>query len=315
MFIGLNAQVDITFRVDMSGETVSADGVHVAGDLNGWNTTANPLTDQGNGIYMVTVQLDPGRDIKYKYLNGNAWGADEAAPAACAVGSGDRIFTVPAVNDTLDLHAFGACPAIIKKTHVIYSVDMRGQSISTDGIHVAGNFQNWEPGNSRMIDNGDSTYSLGVDVLGSILTVQYKYVNGNGWGSEESVPAECANGDNNRFMATSSDTVVLPTYQFGTCEITASTTGLSDDLQPSVFVVSPSPASDFAQVTLQAATLKQAELSVLDLFGRVYLTEKVQADNGSLKHTLEVRNWPAGVYIIRIKSEAGSAAKRFVVIR
>ena len=47
----LQAQVDITFRVDMSNETVSADGVHVAGDLNGWSTTNDLLTDQGGGIY------------------------------------------------------------------------------------------------------------------------------------------------------------------------------------------------------------------------------------------------------------------------
>ena len=111
--MGAQAQVDITFRVDMSGQTISADGVHVAGDLNGWSTTDHPLADQGDGIYMVTVSLDPGRDIQYKYLNGNAWGTEESAPSDCTVGGSNRIFTVPTVSDTLDLVPFNGCQDVV----------------------------------------------------------------------------------------------------------------------------------------------------------------------------------------------------------
>ncbi|MFK7921929.1 MAG: T9SS type A sorting domain-containing protein [Bacteroidia bacterium] len=312
-FIFLNAQVNITFQVDMSGETISGDGVHVAGDLNGWSTSDNQLMDQGNGIYMTTVSLDPGRDIKYKYLNGNAWGAEETPPSDCSIGGNDRIFTVPAVDDTLVLHAFSACPAVVKKTHVIFTVDMEGQTISADGLHIAGNFQAWDPGASLMVDNGDSTYSLGTDVLGSILTVQYKYVNGNAWGSEESIPSECSNTETNRFMAISGDTVILPTYKFGSCEVTSAATGLTDLLRPTVFVVSPSPASAFVQIELQTTAVKQAKLSVSDLFGRSFATETVAGNNGDIKHSFNVEQWPAGIYMVRFESEAGYAVKRFVV--
>ncbi len=77
--------VDVTFRVDMSNETVSPYGVHVAGTFNGWNASATELLDQGNGVYAATVTLGEGEYHEFKYLNGNAWGTDESVPPGCAI--------------------------------------------------------------------------------------------------------------------------------------------------------------------------------------------------------------------------------------
>lgn len=41
------SQAEVTFRVNMSAETVSADGVHLVGSMNDWNTTSNQLTQEG----------------------------------------------------------------------------------------------------------------------------------------------------------------------------------------------------------------------------------------------------------------------------
>ena len=77
-FMGYS-QVDVTFRLDMSGETVSPDGVHVAGSINGWSPDATTLMQEGStDVYSVTVQLDEGWHY-YKFLNGNAWGTEENA--------------------------------------------------------------------------------------------------------------------------------------------------------------------------------------------------------------------------------------------
>ena len=43
----LQAQtVNVTLKVDMTGLTVSTDSVHVVGSFNGWNPTANVLTQE-----------------------------------------------------------------------------------------------------------------------------------------------------------------------------------------------------------------------------------------------------------------------------
>ncbi|MEC8663027.1 MAG: hypothetical protein VXY03_04050, partial [Bacteroidota bacterium] len=82
------------------------------------------------------------------------------------------------------------------QTTVTLTVDMTNEMVSTDGIHVAGNFQGWEPGGTPMMDNGDGTWSY-TFTSDTAATYQYKFVNGNMWGSDESVPAACA-FDNNR---------------------------------------------------------------------------------------------------------------------
>lgn len=216
----LQAQTNVTFQVDMSGIPVAAEGVHVAGNLNGWNTEANQLTDQGNGIYTVTIELVPGTDIEYKYLNGNAWGTEEAAPASCTVGGNNRIFTVPAEDTVLDVVPFNGCPSNTPTQNVTFRVDMSGQTVSGNGVHIAGNFQGWSPGNTQMTPTTGDIYEVTVTVLSSISILQYKYVNGNDWGSEETPGSGCANGNNNReyVIAGGGADVTIPTEPFGGCE-------------------------------------------------------------------------------------------------
>ncbi|MFK7807368.1 MAG: T9SS type A sorting domain-containing protein [Saprospiraceae bacterium] len=218
MTFNIVAQVQVTFQVDMSGQSVSADGVHIAGSLNDWNTEANTLTDQGNNIYAVTLDLTPGVDYEYKYLNGNAWGTEEAAPGTCTIGGSNRIFTAPTANMTLPVTPFNNCPSAVETQMVKFSVDMTGQSISGNGVHVAGNFQGWNPGAISLSPVGNNIYEVTVPVLSSISVIQYKFVNGNDWGMEETPGAGCANGDNNRlYIIKDAGDVDLPTATFGGC--------------------------------------------------------------------------------------------------
>ena len=46
------AQSAITFQVDMSNEVVAAEGVHLAGNFQGWDPAATVLTDDDmDGIH------------------------------------------------------------------------------------------------------------------------------------------------------------------------------------------------------------------------------------------------------------------------
>lgn len=306
------AQVDITFQVDMSGETVSADGVHVAGDINGWSTSDNPLTDQGNGIYMTTISLDPGRDIQYKYLNGNAWGNEEAAPANCTVGGNNRIFTVPTFNDTLELVPFNGCAQVVEKRRVTFRVDMSGEIPSADGVHVAGNFVAWDPSVAMMTDIGDGIYEYETDVLASILTVQYKYVNGNAWGNEEPVPDDCKNGDSNRFEVLTQDTVVLPTFTFGTCDSVASATSIFSQLPPESLQVVVAPGSRTLEFHI-AESLGKTTLRLFDLQGRLFASETVMASAAQVDHQIEMTTWVPGIYVVHAETLDGQLTKRFIL--
>ena len=229
-FLSWAQNYNVTFRVDMNQQSsVSTNGVHVAGDFQAaagfpgdWNPATTALNDADqDGIYEVTVQI-PAGSYQYKFINGNAWGQDELAPAACAVSGTNRGLTVN--GDTLlPAVCYSLCApcATGNNFDVTFRVDMSQETVSTNGVHVAGNFQsaagfpsNWNPGTTALSDtDGDGIYEVTLSLPGG--SYQYKYVNGNAWGNDESVPGGCATS-NNREVIISGDSVLFA-YCFGTC--------------------------------------------------------------------------------------------------
>ena len=222
---------DLTFQVDMGQETVDPSGVHVGGDFqaiggfgSNWNpSTAQMLDPDGDGVYELTVTLPVGT-YQYKFVNGNSWGKDESVPPACSGNSGDRSIDVTGDMSTPSI-CFEACRACstspLPNVDITFQVDMSQQTISPNGIHVAGNFQaaagfgsDWNPSSSSMSDpDGDSIYTLTVSVPAG--TYQYKFVNGNSWGVDESVPSGCATSNNRELTATASTS--SPLVCFSSC--------------------------------------------------------------------------------------------------
>jgi hypothetical protein len=114
----------VTFQVDMSGQTVSPTGVHIAGsfaDANSDGTIDNPypnwdpsvlaLTDQGNGIWSITLDLVAG-SYQYKFINGNVWDISEifSWDSNCQnLLSGNRYVMVESVDTVLPTVCWNEC--------------------------------------------------------------------------------------------------------------------------------------------------------------------------------------------------------------
>ncbi|MGB2189788.1 MAG: hypothetical protein ACPH0C_02005, partial [Flavobacteriales bacterium] len=94
------AQVPVTFQVDMNNETVSADGVHIAGGFQGWDPAATMMSDDDmDGVYEVTVDLPADSTYEFKFINGMAWDFVEDVPPTCQVevaGNDNRFLTIGA---------------------------------------------------------------------------------------------------------------------------------------------------------------------------------------------------------------------------
>lgn len=153
---GSSNTVNITFRVDMTSQTVSTNGVHLAGTFQSWDPAATEMLPVGNNIYAVTVQLNSGEWETYKFINGNAWGSEEVVPPECAIpdGYGNRYFIVPENDISLEPVCFSECNSCGTTSYpvtVTFRVDMTGQTISPNGVHVTGSFQSWDPAASEMI--------------------------------------------------------------------------------------------------------------------------------------------------------------------
>ena len=227
----LQSQTSVTFRVDMSAETVAAGGVHIAGSFqsaaglgSNWNPAATAVPDlNGDDIYEITVLPPPGT-YEYKFINGNAWGMDENPPSDCSIGNtNNREVTVANAALLLPPHPFNGCITTLR-----FAINMSNQTVSPEGVHVMGNFQqaagfaqNWDPASTAMQDlNGDGTYEL--DLTMPFGNYQYVFVNGNTAAQAENLSGSCSEpGDNGspvRKVNFTSGTEAPAIFCFNTCD-------------------------------------------------------------------------------------------------
>lgn len=239
------AQVSVTFRVDMNGQTVSPNGVHVAGSWQeeagfggDWNPGVSTMTDaNADGIYELNVNIPAGQ-YEFKYLNGNDWPQEESIPNISQVGGGNsnRFFAVTAWHGSNPLDNDGnpflpngfLLPAITfggsspsGKVAVRLQIDMTNQTVGDLGVHVAGDAitPNWTPqyGTATLSANNKYAYVTHLDPNASY---QYKFLNGDFWGTDESVPGACANGGN-RIVVVETNAVIADPFCFATCDLCA----------------------------------------------------------------------------------------------
>jgi len=240
--LGVQAR-KVAFRVDMTGQTVSANGVHFTGnfkdiDYNGvfenpnlisWDPAAYALTANGN-IYTYVLDVAAGLPYEFKFINGNDWGSAENIPTASQVGggNGNRWVYIPAstATDTLMLAPIkfsGNAPAGQKLVRL--NVDMaKVTAVSTNGVHLAGNLVEWDPAKFQMANykgNGEMSGSVYqyMAYVNSGASPEYKFINGNGWGDSESVPSACqvGGGNSNRFLSNITTDTIISKVCFGSC--------------------------------------------------------------------------------------------------
>jgi hypothetical protein len=214
--------VEVTFRVDMSEETVSPQGVHLLGTFNGFDPAATPMTDAGAGIYITTLTLEEFEEIQYVFVNGNTLAGAEIVPASCADAEGYRTFIVPGNLLTLPVVCFGKCePCVPPPTvNVTFQVEMSNDTVSAAGIHLAGSFQGWDPASTMMSLVGDSIYAITL-ILESGTHHTFKYINGATFEEQEQVPPACGEDDTfggyNRYLDVPLTDTVLAAVCFGSC--------------------------------------------------------------------------------------------------
>ncbi|MBL0316164.1 MAG: T9SS type A sorting domain-containing protein [Flavobacteriales bacterium] len=224
--------VDVTFYVDLNNETVSPNGVHIAGNFQGWNAASTPLTDaDADGVFTATVAVDSNTSLLYTFINGDTFGGQESVPSSCGVDNGfggyNRSLTVADINiitDTICYSACTACESVVQPltVDVTFYVDMNNETVSPNGVHIAGSFQGWNPATSAMTDSDlDGVYEF-TAAIDTNSTIQYVFINGNAWTGQEVVPMTCGIsngfGGYNRSLDIVEEDIVLDIVCFATCE-------------------------------------------------------------------------------------------------
>ena len=305
------ATKNVTFNVDMNQVTQAFTTPEVNGLWNNWCGNCNPLMDaNGDGIWTTTLPLPIGSTQEYKF-SADAWTIQEQNNPAASCTNGNvtytnRVLVVPATDTVLNVVCWSQCTAC--DVDVTLKVNMAWEkannAISADGIHVAGDFQGWLPGATEMLDaNNDGIYEKTVTVPAN-SSIQYKFINGNAWGSDESVPSACVVPTTfNRGASFAYGDSTLSPVCFGKCTDCAA--GLGESLQNvSLF---PNPTrGQFNLVRMDAAT--EVEVSVLDLQGKVLTVAKWSEGVDAL--SIDLSNFANGVYMVGMTSEEGSRTMR-----
>ena len=192
----------VTFSVDMSQYEEAYGGVFVNGTFNGWCGGCNPMTDNGDGVYSVTVDL-PADTIEYKFtLDG--WTAQEEfdGSESCTStidGFSNRSYVVTE-DSALPVVCYNSCDACeddngggtpADSLAVFFSVDMNNYGGTFGFVNVAGTWNNFCADCNQMTDEDqDGVWSTTI-VLAVGENYRYKYQL-DGWADQE----ELAPGDN-----------------------------------------------------------------------------------------------------------------------
>jgi len=318
--------VNVTFRVDMSERVVSPDGIHLPGTFCNWKTDSLEMLPAGNNIYELTVPCEAGNMEQYKFLNGISWTiGDENVPAECGVpngyGSYNRFLYVPFQDTILKLVCFSRCDSCPPKVNITFRVSMAWQSISPDGVHLAGTFNSWNPAVTQLAQvDGGSFYQV-VQPLGINDFVQYKFVNGANIPDEERVPKECgyyAGPDNfNRFLLAPATDSVLPVVCYSLCNDQC-TVGIADHSAAIATLGQnvPNPFGESSVISFTITEKSKVCLVIFDLMGR---TVKTLADKemeaGQYRVDISASDFTPGIYQYRLLAGKSVFTKQMAVIK
>ena len=210
---------NVTFRVNTTNETV-AGYMYINGSFPPANwTTPQLMTNAGGGVYTYQVSLPQEASYEYKFINGSTYENNLSSP--CGNGN-NRTINVPSSSSTLlPLTCFSFCNDCIVMRQTTFNVNMANVNVSSNGVHLAGNFlsagyDDWNPSFISMSDaNGDGVYSVTLN-LAPGATYNYKFLNGNAWGTDESVPGGC-NFSGNREVTVPNANSSIPAVCFSSC--------------------------------------------------------------------------------------------------
>lgn len=203
------AQVDVTFKVDMSVWVSldkfdpATDDVRCVGTVfdPNWSPADTPIMDDTDGdlVYEVTYQLNAG-NYEYKYVIGNDWGRDEAL-------DGNRTLTVETTAIVLDPVMFQNVTASGVASNVTFNVDMTYPATitnefdpATDVVRVAGDFNGWSTDATELTAGENNMYSVTVSEItsGAFINFKFIYVKGGEitWEDDPNRQVFVVDGDN-----------------------------------------------------------------------------------------------------------------------
>lgn len=219
------SQVNVTFRVDMTGVT-GYTTPEVNGTFNGWcGATCNPMTDaNSDGVWETTLALNAGSyEFKYAYDNWSGGGESLTGGTPCTIttnGYTNRTLTVETTDIVMPIVCYGTCSACgaSNERAVTFRVDLSNINGFTTPT-VNGTFNGFSGDANPMTDaNVDGIWEATIYIPDG--TYEYKFAYDNWTGQESLIPGSPCTvtnfGYTNRSLTVSAD-ATLPIVCWSSC--------------------------------------------------------------------------------------------------
>ena len=214
---------------------------------------------------------------------------------------------------------------------VVLAVDMNNETVSADGVTIAGNFQaayagtacgDWSPGCTPLTDDdADGVYTVKLKLPAG--SYQFKFINGIAWGDDEGsgLTADCGVdngvGGFNREMDLTNDPTdvdtVVGAYVYNSCDVssimvTSIERGFDDAL---AMTVAPNPAFGTATLSFANDRGEDFNMTVTTMTGAVVRSEVVAGTSVEITRN----DLPAGLYFVTLTNAEGQRATRKMIFR
>jgi alpha/beta superfamily hydrolase len=314
----------VTFSVDMKNEKVDAvKGVCIAGNFqkaagfpDDWKPGTTKLTNKaGTTLWEITLDM-PAGNYEFKFINDDNWnGLEEKMTGKGCYAGDNRTFTAAGPATTVGTFCYNKCFAC-DEFGVTLTVDMSKETVDPAGVHVAGMFQGWNAGKTKMNKIGTTNFYT-VTVGMKAGEQEYKFINSNDWnaGKDEKITGACGKANTTNRVVTISKAASLPCYTFGTCDVSAACNKLvtaNDIVLESALTVSPNPTTGEFVLNFNLDVTTELNIQVVNTVGQVIETRTVS--NATVgKETFNLSNLVSGVYMVKITDGDKQAVKRVVV--
>lgn len=320
MFLSVTAFAKkVKFAVDMSFFEVSPNGVHVTGNFQvlagypeDWDPGSTTMEREGEtDIYSIVVDLPAYELYQFRFINGDQFYETEFVPLESRVGydfNDNRwIYVDSLANDTTFVGAItfgGNAPAGMNLVRFLVNLE-REAEIAPEGVHIAGDFQGWEPTSTRLYNFVDQIYETICFVYPG--TYEYKYYNGNTPEAAEIITGDCTVNGNRQIEVEEEEDIVLEPICFGWC-VDCLYVGISDPVINGSLRIFPNPVSTTLEIDLRSDL--KSKVTIYNTIGEIVMSRTLKPD---IKPVLDVSSLGKGLYILSVKQDDFSATTKLII--
>jgi hypothetical protein len=305
---------NVVFRVDMSQYTGTFTTMELNGTFNNWCGNCTQMTNTGNNIWEVSVELPAGA-IEYKFSFDN-WAGQEnlMQDMPCTItafGYTNRTITITG-DTTLPIVCFSSCLACGQgpaTRNVTFQVDMSQYAGTFTTPEVNGSFNNWCGNCAPMTNSGNNIWTLTIPLTDG--DYEYKFSHDN-WAGQEALTAgtPCTvtlDAFTNRSLTVSAD-ATLPVVCWNSCAACISSV---EQTQLDALTIFPNPTNGSLSIQGNMG-VSNYQILILDLNGRLVF-ENNDYTSGEMNKTIDVNKLESGIYTLQLITNSDSRIEKILI--